>query len=686
MKKIILGLTAVIAIVLFLGVHTAKAQTSATDTTTAASYTVEARPVSFFERMKLRFIFKQEKKAEILKEFSQRNFELAQKKLSEGKESEATELLKKSDKHLLQATESVSRIRDEAKQQKALDAISAAVSTRTTVLSEVKDKIQNPAAKEAIERAIIRHAEDSDKSEMKIKSRINDLKMKTKDRDNEDNEEEDDVEAKDLSAASASATIKTKSASSSSCGGTSLSTASIAKNTTYPNQTVVPNTTHFKIGSYKVKNNCAESIHLTSLNVGATIVGTTINNFPNAQAYINGVQQGSTHSTIYPFAINYTIPAMQTITVDFYSDIGPATSGSLQTGLWVSGIVPSSGSSYSSNTISGQLITIGASSITATVDASTPAASIVHDNQTVTSAAFKFAAVNSAYNVTDLTLTIPQSGATVIQNVKLYDGSNLIATRPGSTTVTFNGLSWNVPANTNKVLTVKLQLGVVGVGAGTTGAKLLTTLTNFTVVDPNGLSLYGTESNPAGNAMYAYAAIPTITNIALPSTTLSAGIQTISKFSIASSGGNVSWKKLSWTVNRVMSGIDTLSTVTLWDLDSNTQIPGIATFTGSINTDNDIAGGITFVATNEQQLSGSKTYGLKVLAAFTPSSGDYLSASIQQPSTYMSSNTYSNIGGTPTSFVWSDISAVNHNTSTLDWTGSYLVRNLPTSAQTLVVN
>lgn len=848
MKKIILGLTVLTAIVLFLGVHSAKAQTSTTDTTAPVSYTAEARPVSFFERMKLRFIFKQEKKAEMLKEFSQRNFELAQKKLTEGKDAEAEAFLKKSDDNLSAATDAVSKIKDEIKQKEAIDAISAAISTRTTVLSALKEKVQNPVAKEAIERVIIRHAEDSDKSEMKIKSRINDLRIKMKDRDNDDsddNEEEgDDVEAKDLSAAAAAAGSKTRSSQSSGCGGTSLSTATISRNVAYPNQTVVPNTTHFKIGSYKLKNNCAQSILITSLNVGATITGTNSANFPNAQAYINGVQQGTTHSTLYPFAVNYTLAPSQIITIDFYSDIGPATTGSIQTGLWVSGTVPSSGTSYSSNTASGQLITIngisatlvrnnsypnqtttlpvsnfkigswnltagsgegmllttlsfdvdevvstefdegditnmyavvkvggnivaqtspiatviannnnfsinyslpingtatielfgnlsddgsdslidigdvfktdltvsgiglvsgttinpsgdidgqtisyGHSTITATIDASTPVGAIVHDNQTVTSAAFKFSAINSIFNINALTLTIPQSGATVVQNVKLYDGATLIASQPGAATVTFNGLSWNVPANSNKVLTVKFDLGTVGIGAGATGASLLTTLTNFTAVNMStGVSLFGTESNPAGNAMYAYAAIPTIANVALPSTTLLVGTQAISKFSVISNGGTVGWKKLSWTINRSMSGTDTLATPTLWDANTNTQIPGVATFTGSVNTDNDTAGGITFVATNEQQISGTKTYVLKVMAAFTPTTGDSLSTSIQQPSSFMSSNTYAAIAGTSTPFVWSDISASAHGTSTLDWAGSYLVRNLPTNTQTLTVN
>jgi hypothetical protein len=54
----------------------------------------------------------------------------------------------------------------------------------------------------------------------------------------------------------------------------------------------------------------------------------------------------------------------------------------------------------------------------------------------------------------------------------------------------------------------------VGVGAGTAGASLLTTLTSATARSSGGTSAAVTEatSNPAGNAMYVYKAIPSITN------------------------------------------------------------------------------------------------------------------------------------------------------------------------------
>ncbi|MDQ3244778.1 MAG: hypothetical protein M3P22_00290, partial [bacterium] len=137
------------------------------------------------------------------------------------------------------------------------------------------------------------------------------------------------------------------------------------------------------------------------------------------------------------------------------------------------------------------------------------------------------------------------------------------------------------------------------------------------------------------------------------------------------------------------SGTDTLATPTLWDHDTNTQIAGVAAFTGSFDIDNDVAGGITFVATNEQQISGTKTYVLKLVTAFTPTSGDNLNISIAQPDTFAASAAYATVAAANSAqatFVWTDTSAASHSETTLDWSNAYLVRNLPTDTQTLSVN
>jgi hypothetical protein len=480
-------------------------------------------------------------------------------------------------------------------------------------------------------------------------------------------------------------------------------TATLTVNGTYANQTVIVPSTAFKIGAWNLAGSSTEDVLLTTLSFDVDEVsGTEFDEGDLTNMYVvvkNGstiVAQPSPLATVSAadnnYSINYTLAKNASVSIELYanmSDDGADSTidsgDSFKTDLTVSGTAMVSGSAVTSSEVDGQTLAAGTASITATADASTPVASIVADNQTVTAAAFKFASVTAAYDITDLTFTL--ADASVASSVELYDGATLVASKPGAATVTFNGLTWNIPANTNKVLTVKLVLGSVGIGAGTTGSSQLVTLTDFTAINKaSGVSAPGTESNPAGNAMYAYAAIPTITNVTLPSSTLTVGTNTVSKFSVASSGGTIGWKYLAFTITRAMSGTDTLASATVWDADTNTQIAGTASFTGSIENDGDVAGGLTFVADNEQQVSGTKTYVVKLTTAGTFVAGDYLSVSIAAGTTaYDAPDAYADVltDDAASTFVWTDQSASAHDATTNDWNHGYLVKNLPTDTQVL---
>lgn len=466
---------------------------------------------------------------------------------------------------------------------------------------------------------------------------------------------------------------------------------SLTKNSTYANQTVALPSTNAKIGSWNLVGSSTEDVLLTTLSFDVDEVTVSADDF-NESDFTNMyvvVKNGSTivaqpaplgtvSAADNNYSINYTLAKNATVSVELFANLGSTvtTSEKVKTDLSVTGTAMVSGISVSASNVDGQTLTAGTASITATTDASTPVASIVYDNQTVTAAAFKFAAVTAAYDITDLTFTL--ADATVASSVELYDGGTLVASKPGAATVTFNGLNWNVPVNTNKVLTVKLVLGNIGIGAGTTGAAQTVTLTAFTAVNKStGVSALGTESNPAGNAMYAYAAIPTITNVALPTTVLANGTATLAKFTISSNGGTIGWKKLVLTETESTS-VDVASP-TLWDADTNTQV---STSTNSIGS-----GLITFVTTNEEQVSGTKTYYVKGTVTLTsPAAGDSVTVNIAQPLTaYDAPDAYADVltDDSTASFVWTDQSASGHGTSTDDWNHGYLVKNLPTDTQVL---
>lgn len=154
MKKFTLGFVLFFAIAVFVGGGQVHAQ--ATSAEVSSSYQVTVKPVSFFERIKLVFTFDAEKKAQVLQDFSSRNFALANLKLEEGKTEEAGKLFLKSDNYISKASVATSKIRNEEKQKAIQNNISVTTSNRIEALTEAKARIENPVAKEALDRAIIR--------------------------------------------------------------------------------------------------------------------------------------------------------------------------------------------------------------------------------------------------------------------------------------------------------------------------------------------------------------------------------------------------------------------------------------------------------------------------------------------------------------------------------------------------
>ncbi len=478
---------------------------------------------------------------------------------------------------------------------------------------------------------------------------------------------------------------------------TAKSAASITmvQASTYANQTTaVPQTQSYKIAAYTLAGNSSEDVNIDTVAVDFTsVTNATFSaaDLTDVILKVDGVAVGTPKATVSAtgnsYSVSFVLPKNGSKTIEIWANIGSSITAadSIKVETTVSGIGASSSvTSTTATGVDGQTIIAGTGTITATADASRPVAAIVDDAGSKTAAAFKFEAATDSFNITDLVFTI--ANVSTVSKVKLYDGTTLIAQKDPATTVNFNGLAWNIPANTSKVLRVELDLGTVGVGSGTSGASTLVTLTSGIATNGAGSSAAITESplNPAGNAMYVYKAIPTVTNLSLPTTLLNTGTQTVSKFSIGTNGtGTVGWKKLIFTVSRAMSGTDTLATPTLWDADTNTQVAGVAAFTNSVEVDGGTSGTITFVATDEQQISGSKSYYLKLVTAGVFVTGDNLNVSIAQPSSYAAPAAYATVAGLSGSFVWTDVSAQSHSESTLDWNNGFLVKNLPTDSQTL---
>ena len=181
--------------------------------------------------------------------------------------------------------------------------------------------------------------------------------------------------------------------------------------------------------------------------------------------------------------------------------------------------------------------------------------------------------------------------------------------------------------------------------------------------------VYGSTST---NPFYAFKTKPTITNVALPTTVLAAGTQTVAQFTItADAGGTVAWKRLQLAVNA--SGVG-FSTVSFYDAaNQSTALVGTVSTTSS---------SITFVPTNEQEVSGSKTYVVKAFITGSPTTGNSFATNIPALGGFVAPNVFGTVS-TTNAFIWSDESLIGHSETTADWMGDYLVKNLPTDSQTL---
>lgn len=471
-------------------------------------------------------------------------------------------------------------------------------------------------------------------------------------------------------------------------------TLSLGTQSNYTNQTTVVPQTNYKLAAYNLLGNSTEEVNVHTISVDFTSVSGSEFTFADlSNVYVKyGSSTTTTKATVSATSNtwsinNLTLPVSGTVPVEIYANIGSSISSthSIKATTTITGLTASSGQSVNTGAQDGQTIAAAVGSLTGTKAASSADSQIVADNTTIAGAAHEFTAINDTYRITRLTYTI--SNSTAVQQVRLMRGTETIATAPGAGTVVFNFPTGTGPlvGTSPVVLTVNLELGTVGTGAGTSGSNILVTLgaDSRAIANSTGVEAAMTIGTGAGNAIYVYAAVPTITNVALPTSVLSAGTTTLSKFQISTSGtGTIGWKDIIFNVSKTGgAGKAAITSPTIWNADSNTQIDTCTLTSGGAETDT--AAVITCTVTTEQQIDGARSYALKATITGTPATNDVISTSIGQTKSYVVPAAYSTVNGTTAEFVWTDRSAQGHSTSTLDWNNGFLVKNLPTDSQTL---
>ena len=472
---------------------------------------------------------------------------------------------------------------------------------------------------------------------------------------------------------------------------------SLAKTGTYGNQSVVLPQNAYKLGSFVLTGNSTEDINLTSIGVSFTASGTFANSNLTDVYVKYGNTTGSVKSTIgtgtSTWALSSTLAKNANLTLEVYANISstPTSTNSIRPDMQVYGTTASSNTSVETSLTTGQVIQSAAGSLATVLDASAPASKQVVGNSTVDTAAFKFTASNDSYTITEVVATT--TDATNIVSASLKDGSTVLATVPYSgTTATFSGLNVAVAANSSKILTVSYALGTVGTGSGSTGANIKTTLSTYKVNNSQGVQYDQTDESSftprAGNAIYVFKTKPTISNVALPSSTLSAGTKTLARVSVAADAqGSVSWKVIEFSVNKTANPTIASTTYELWD-DASGEITAVTLTTTGDNLAATSAGSATirFVVTSEQTIAAgtSKTYSLKATIGGSLVAGQSVYANVANPTTSNTASAAYAAGTIATkSFAWSDMSVAGHSETTADWNDDYLVSGLATDSQTL---
>jgi len=522
----------------------------------------------------------------------------------------------------------------------------------------------------------------------------------------------------------------------------STGSLTIAKDTSYANNTTTVPKTAYLLGKYFIQANTTEGSNITSIVVDwDTVVDfDASDDLTNVWLKIGGSTTGAggIKSTVADagntFSTNFTVAAGQTVAVEVYGDVAAtADDGATNTGISsITVAYTTTGGSSTSTTateVTGQTITFSTGSITSSTDGSSPLNRIVAGNQEVTAAVFKFLAANETYTLKEIQAKVGSAAiGSVVSMVNFYDGATLLGSAPlaqsSNTAALVTGLNVSVPANTSKLITVKLMLNTIGTGAGTSQSNASVTLDSFKYADSQGVETTSTTDRTS-NELYVYKAVPTVTSVDLVNTSslVNGSAQDLYKFTVsASSQGPVALKQFYLTTNWTdggtadtleieslklfEDGVDVTSNVVIQDEDGNS----VESTSGMLESDDSVT--VSWSAGLESVIpaGGTKTFtvkgtpqGFRLTGADTV--GDSVSFVLNADTSHNSTKLFLNGTATATTiwglhtsaaatgsgtlyqFIWSDNASNVHTaaenaSSTGDWANGYKVLNLDLNGET----
>ena len=548
-----------------------------------------------------------------------------------------------------------------------------------------------------------------------------------------------------------------------STGGLTLS-----KYGAYSDNTVVVPQTGFKLGWFTLTANTTEAVNLNTIDLDWAVSSPMVAATHLTNLYLKyGDKVTSTKATVTAsnntWSINQELGSGKIIDVEIYANVASgANTGKTQPQLSFVGTTTDSATTVYGNSdatstgsnVNGQIFTFAAGTLTA-AETQNPTAKVVAADQTITAANFKFTALYDAFTLKELEFGVPDEyGGAVVSEVVLKDGSTEITRGSLNSTLAagiptarnFTGLNISIPAGSTKQLTVDLVLGSAtsDLSPRTSNVNAKVTLLSYKKATSQGVETTTTttctSADCAGNNIYVYKSVPTVTQIAVASGSKPSGNTSegeLYKFKIAASEkGDVAIKQLkfaiSWSDGATSDSLEiesikvkrgsyqfTGSEITIQDQAGNavSSTSGLlgGTLTGSDNRDTTLiltwateeaipAGteytytvfgtpqGFHYAGTAAGDIKGSDSFSLYMP---TDSSADttrfYLNAGLTVTTVTKLHTSSTAASSTDYNVIWSDEAAALHavypgtvgTNGTADWSNGNLILNLALSSESV---
>jgi hypothetical protein len=398
--------------------------------------------------------------------------------------------------------------------------------------------------------------------------------------------------------------------------------ATFARTSGFTAQTVSPNTSNVKVGSFTIQAGNAEGVIVNGATIAVTTTG-SYNNITNLTLKSNGVVLANpvgqvTSSNAINFN-NINISSNSTQTFEVYADIGSATSSSnYQVGMTVNyrGQV-SNTTNTATDSGSGSVVTINSSTLAApTLVSSSPVAQYVVGGTTFGVATYKLstAAAGTSANVRELRFFT--SGTDAIESITVGGVTAPVIGGGGVTTV--SGLNLAISSTgTDIPVTVKFS----GFQNSTTGGSLQASVSNVAVAleyieATSGSGSVITNSTVASSsAMTLVASKPTVTVSSTQGGTLILGAENkVAEFTVsADANGKIAIASTTFSLSAIgVTGVE---------FTSPRVADGATTISGSSVTGSSTMA-ISFHPTAYEISAGqSKTFSLYAMVTGTQQSG-----------------------------------------------------------------